>query len=377
MEKIKVFIVSSSQEKMAIIKNIIDKADDIVCTGIASSGIQALEKLGSKSPDIVIMNVEHNDENISGTIQRLYVSLQNCSIIMIYEQADFAALQQAVKSGVRNILKWPIEQKELVDNIRYLFNMESVRLKTKPKEASIKWQSQVVTVFGTKGGIGKTTIAVNLASALVKKGKKVAIIDLDLQFGDVGVFLDIDAKDSIAELIIENNPDMDKIKSYMHLHSSGISVLAAPKSPEYADTITASHIERIISTIRPYYDFIIVDTAPIFNDNTLTALELSNLVLFILTLDISTLRNAKISMGILDSLQHKAKTKIVSNREVENIITIKDAERIIDAPVCCRIPSDWKTATTALNKGVPFVLETPNSKISTAIYNLAAMISKM
>jgi pilus assembly protein CpaE len=376
LDKIKVFIISSSQEKANTIKNIIDKSEDIVFTGIADSGMQALEKLSSNVPDIVVMTVEHDDENITGTIQRLYVSLQNCSIILLYEQAEFSALQQAVKAGVRNILKWPVEQKELVDNIRYLYNMESVRLMNKPKEASIKWQSQVVTVFGTKGGIGKTTIAVNLAAALVKRGKKVAVIDLDLQFGDVGVFLDIDAKDSIAELITESNPDMDKIKSYMQLHSSGISVLAAPKSPEYADTVSASHIERIISTIRPYYDFIIVDTAPIFNDNTLTALELSNLVLFILTLDISTLRNAKISMGILDSLQHKAKTKVVVNREVENIISIKDAERIINAPFCSRIPSDWKTATTALNKGIPFVLETPNSKISVALCNLAAMIAK-
>jgi pilus assembly protein CpaE len=371
MNMINVSIISPSQEKTKYLKAALNNADGINIAGISDSGTKAVDKIILQAPDIVLFSPERPEEDISDIVRRLYISLPACSLILICGQADFSTLQQAVKAGVRNVLKWPLEAGELEDNIHYLYNVEALRLKNKPQENYTKWQSQVVTVFGTKGGIGKTTISVNLATALARMGKRVAILDLDLQFGDVGVFFDIDTKDSIAELVSENNFEIDKIKSYMQLHRSGVSVLCAPKSPEYAEAVTAEHVERIVASIRPHFDFVVIDTPPSFNDITITALEHSDLILFILTLDVSTLRNAKISMGILDSLQNREKTKIIVNREVENIISLKDAEKIIKSQVFGRIPSDWKTATMSLNKGVPFVIDMPGTKISAALYNLA------
>jgi pilus assembly protein CpaE len=273
-------------------------------------------------------------------------------------------------------MQWPVEQKQLIENIKLAANLEKMRNSTSgPGASNMSWGSKVITVFGTKGGIGKTTLAVNLAVKLSESKKKVALIDLDLQFGDVNVFLDIEPKDTLSELVQDNNTfDIDTIKNYMVLHSSGASVLCSPKSPEYAETITPSHIEKIINTIRPFYDYIIIDTPPVFNECTLTAIEISSKFLFVIALDISTLRNAKISMNLMESLQQVEKVNLVVNREVESIITVNDAEKIMGGKILVRIPADWKTATAALNKGVPFVKGYPNAKLSSVISDLASKL---
>ncbi|MDR3552318.1 MAG: AAA family ATPase [Clostridia bacterium] len=374
MEKLRVYIISPSKEKSEAVIKSLAPAKDIDVSGTAAPGAGALGGLSGGSPDAVIMvsdgDAQGSDAVIFETVQRLYVSMPSCPIILIDERQDIEVLQKAVKAGVRNILRWPPDQKELADNIRYLCNLEATRRSGAP-QSGLQWQSQVVTVFGTKGGIGKTTVAVNLAAALSSMRKKVAILDLDLQFGDVGVFLDLEAKDTISELVTESAIDIDRISTYLMLHSSGINVLCAPKSPEYAETVGSNHVEQIISAIRHYYDYVIIDTGPVFNDPTLTALELSNNIFFILTQDVSTLRNAKISLGILDSLHHREKTGFIVNRESKGTITIPDCERVLGAPVVGRIPCDWNTAVNAINRGVPFIIDQPNSKISLAVQNLA------
>lgn len=369
MNMIQVFIISPSKPKIQTLSTLLRNSEDIRVAGASEGGKTALDKIISIAPDVVLFLPEDSGEDVSSIVQKIYISLPKCSPILICEQTDFSALQQAVKAGVRNILKWPLEPNELENSIHYLYQVESIRSKNQPAETS--YHARVLTVFGTKGGIGKTTISVNLAASLARMGKKVALLDLDLQFGDVGVFFDIDTTDSISELVSENNFEPGKIRSYMKLHQSGVSVLCAPKSPEYAEAVSAEQIGKIIDGIRPCFDYIIIDTPPIFDDKTITALEHSDTILFVLTLDVSTLRNAKISMGILNSLQNREKVKIIVNREVESIISVKDAEKVIKLPVFCRIPSDWKTATMSLNKGVPFVLDMPNVKISAAVYDLA------
>jgi pilus assembly protein CpaE len=305
--------------------------------------------------------------------ERVYMCRPGCSVILISEQINVEIYQQAIRAGVKNVMQWPVPQKELIENIKLAANLEKMRNSTAgPGANNMSWGSKVITVFGTKGGIGKTTLAVNLAVKLSENKKKVALIDLDLQFGDVNVFLDMEPKDTLSELVQDNNSfDIDTIKNYMVLHSSGTNVLCSPKSPEYAETITPSHIERIINTIRPYYDYIIIDTPPVFNECTLTAIEVSSKVMFVIALDISTLRNAKISMNVLESLQQIEKVNLIVNREVESIITVNDAEKIMGVKILARIPADWKTATAALNKGVPFVSGYPNAKLSNVVSELA------
>ncbi len=376
MEKIKVLVVADSEDKRYELKTILS-SDEIAIVAFSKTGAAVLDKAVSLLPEVVVMVGDKSINDYAEIAERIYMSIPTCTVLLLYENPAMDIIEKAMQAGIRKVLPWPCEKKTLIENIKLLSSVEKMRA-SNSKQNRVVWQSKVITVFGTKGGIGKTTIATNLAVALSRSGKKVAIIDLDLQFGDVGVFLDLEPKDSIAELVQERNIfDIDSIKSYMVLHSSGVSALCAPKSPEFADVVTGEHIDKIINTVRPYFDYVIIDSAPSYNDCSIAAIENSNAVLFIISLDISTLRNARISADVFETLNQKDKMKVVVNRDHESGITLKDAEKVLGCSMFMRIQSDWKTAISALNKGVPVVIDAPRSAIGQQFLHLADLVNDL
>jgi pilus assembly protein CpaE len=234
----------------------------------------------------------------------------------------------------------------------------------------------VVTVFGAKGGVGKSTLATNLAVKLAENKRKVALVDLDLQFGDVHLFLDIDPTDTIAELAQDLSvPNIDLIRSCMSVHTSGVHVLCAPKSPELAELVSPEKVQNILSLLRTYYDYVIIDTPPSLSDVTMTAIEAASTILFVVGLDISILKNSKLSFSLLDSLQQTDKIKLIINKmEKVSSITIDDVKSLTDSPIWSRIPSDNRVAITSLNRGIPFVIGVPNCELSRSVSDIAALI---
>ena len=374
MDKIKVLAVVEQEDLRLDLKNKLTQ-NDIAFVGFAKEH-SALEKVQSLTPNVVII-VNHPGNHTSLELaETIYVSLPGCFVILLCENIDIEMMQKAMEAGIRKVLYVGCTSDLLLESIRQGFLAEKARIQNYSSEI-VNSQSKLIAVFGAKGGIGKTTISVNLAVALAHAGKKVVVVDLDLQFGDVNLFFDLEPRDTIAELIQDKqNFDIDTIKSFIKLHSSGVSVLCAPKSPEFAEIIRGEHIEKIINTIRPYYDFIVIDTPPIFNETTITALENSDMVLLTTALDISTLRNTKISMDILESLQQKEKISLLINRNIPGIISIKDAQNILDFPIKYKISNDWKTAASALNKGNPVIIDAPHSVIGNELTGLGNAILK-
>jgi pilus assembly protein CpaE len=364
MEKIKVMIVGNNDHKIYEIKSLLG-IDEIAFVGFTKQGENALEKVMSLKPNVVLIQCDDDYDFAFDLSENIYVKIPGCAVIVIGgDVVEVDIIKKAMHSGVRKVLDLPIDATTLIENIKLAHDMEKTRV-TNTDTSSQNLQSKIITVFGAKGGIGKTTIAVNLAVALAKMGKKIAIVDTDLQFGDVNVFFDIDSKDTISELS-ENrkSSDIDAIKRYSVLHYSGVSVLCAPKSPEYAEYVTAKQIEVILNTMRPYFDYIIVDTTPLFNDSTMIAIESANLVLLVSGMDISTLRNTKTTLGILDALKQKDKVEVIINRIASAGITLKDIERVLEVQVKNKISFDFKTALSCHNKGVPIVIDAPRSTIA-------------
>ena len=373
MEKIKVMIVGSNDSKIYELKGELTH-EDIAFMGFSKQGAGAMEKVLSINPNVILIQCEEEYDDAVELAETVYIKMPGCCVIMLCDKLEGDIIEKAMLAGVRKVLQRPIDSKTLIENIKLAYSVERTRALNVNTSAT-NMQSRVITVFGTKGGIGKTTISVNLAVLLAQMGKKTAIIDTDLQFGDVNVFLDLDPKDTIAELAQDRNAsDIDAIKRFMMLHYSGVSVLCAPKSPEYAEYVTAKHIETIINTMRPHYDYIIIDTTPMFNDATLVAIENANLVLLVSALDISTLRNTRMCLNILDSIQQKDKVELIVNRITDGIITIRDVKRVLDMQIKNRISLDYKTALTSQNKGIPIVIEAPRTQIAQELTQIAKNI---
>jgi pilus assembly protein CpaE len=371
MEKIKVMIIGNNDNRIYEIKSLL-RSDKVAFIGFSKQDENVLEKAISLKPHVIIIQYDDEYNDAIDLAEKIYIKIPGCAVIFLCDSFDVSMLEKVMLAGVRKVLQFPIDVETLTENIELAHYMEKSRLENADSSATNNMQSRIITVFGAKGGIGKTTITVNLAVALAKMGKKVAIIDADLQFGDVNVYFDIDPKDTISELSQGNDAgDIDAIKRLMALHFSGVSVVCAPKSPEYAEYVSPQNIETMINTMRPFYDYILIDTAPMFSDITMVAIENSNLVLLISVPDISTLRNTKITLNILDSLQQKEKTELVINRLTKGLINLKDMQRVLNEPLKNTIAFDFKTAITAHNKGVPIVLDAPKSEIGKDLKKLA------
>lgn len=285
-------------------------------------------------------------------------------MILLTGTRDIEILTEAMSCGIGKVLTTDMEQSQIQEEII----SEIAKNRSRGTDAGEqKYDSKILSVFGTKGGAGKTTVSVNMAVALQKKGKKVLLIDLDLQFGDVGVFMDIPVYDTISDLVAENDYSLATVNSYLYTHSSGVRVLLAPQSPEFAELVKPTHVNAIIDAVKDSYDYIIFDLGPTLDDCVLQALELSDTVYFIITPEISTLKNAKNCMNVLNTLELSKKVKFILNKDGDSYVKKKDVESTLDEDIELVISSDPKTTIASINRGVPIVIASPKSKVGKEI----------
>lgn len=373
--KIKIMLISKMERTLAELRAMI-RDEELTVLSESPGGSAAIDNIENIGPDMIILSLDAGDPDVLSLAERVLLYRPRTFVVLVCRTMDLALVQSAMKIGAHNVVEFPRDPAQFAEYLKTVYRSETTRITAVTDNKSLAWMSRVITVFGSKGGLGKTTIAANLAVKLAESKKKVALVDLDLQFGDVYIYMDIEPKDTIAELVQEVFvPNIDSVRSYMVVHSSGVHVLCAPKSPEYADVVSAERIQSLLRLLRSYYDYVIIDTPPTFDDVTITAIEASSTVLFVTGLDISILKNSKLSISLLNSLQQKDKVRIVVNRAVEiNTVTLSDVQAVIGCPIWAKIPSDYKIAVSALNRGVPFVLGEPNCKLSQAIGDIARLL---
>lgn len=373
---ISIILVSKQSGLNRTLRTFLETDPELELESELSSADEALEKVDLLSPNILLIHAGDSDQDAISLAERVIQRKPRTFVILLMENVTLERMQMANAAGCHNIAPVPQEAKELCNLIHRVHNTENDRITALDSNERATWSSKILTVYGAKGGLGKTTIATNLALTMAKQKKKVCLIDLDLLFGDVHVFLDIEPKETISDLMLEHfSTSIDAVRAFMTVHPSGIHILCAPKTPEYAETVSGDRIQSLLALLRSYYDYIIIDTGVNFSDPTLAALEASTTILFLTGLDVSILKNSKLAMSILESLGQKKKVRVIINRAVEiNSITVSDVQRIIDAPILARIPSDYLVAVAALNQGQPFVQSAPKSKLTLAIRDIAEKI---
>ena len=370
---INIIVVSKQPNVSTMLREYLQTDEELEVLDELSNSDEVLEKLDLLSPNILLLHAGETDSDAISLAERVIQRKPRTFVILLMEHMTLERMQMAIAAGCHNITTVPDTARDLVDLVHRVYNSENDRILALDSNERATWSSKIITVYGAKGGIGKTTIATNLAMTLAAQKKKVALIDLDLLFGDVHVFLDVEPKETISDLMQENfKNSIDSVRAFMTVHSSGIHVLCSPKTPEYAETVSGERVQSLLALLRSYYDYIIIDTAVNFSDPTLAALEASTSILFVTGLEVSILKNSKMAMSVLDSLGQKKKVRIIVNRAVEiNSITAADVRRILDAPILARIPSEYLVAVAAINQGQPFIQSAPKAKISIAINDIA------
>jgi pilus assembly protein CpaE len=374
-ERIKVIIADDVRETRENIKTLLSFDERIEVVGEAENGEDAVFLVREVRPDIILMDINMPVKDGIKATEEISLEVPETTIVIMSVQIEQEYLRKAMTAGARDYITKPFTGEELVNTIVKTYNLETKRKQKSavPRDKG-EINSKIISIFSTKGGVGKTTIATNLAVTIARQTKKrVALLDFDLLFGDVAIHLNVSIKTTITELIKEiNTLDEELMEEYLVTHFSGVRVLPAPVKPEYAEYVTAQHIEKIIKVLKASYHYIIIDTAQNFNETTLTALDASDAVLFISTMDLPTIKNVKSGLEVMDSLHYSdSKVKIVLNKASEQFgITYKDFEDTVKNKIWISIPEDNQTVINSVNKGFPFVLTRAETKVAKSIYEI-------
>ncbi len=378
--KIRLIIADDVQATRENICKLMEFHPDIQVVGLAGSAAEAIDKTKIEQPDVILMDI--NMPGMDGITATEIINMEypDTSIIIMSVQGEKEYLRRAMMAGAKNYLVKPFTGDELVQAVKQAFEMARKRQKTViSNEPAAAKQGKVITVFSTKGGIGKTTIASNLAVALSqKKDAKIAILDADLQFGDVALFLNLTPRATLADLAGNSGMlDANVIQNYLLEYNRSLQLLAAPLRPEQADMVQGESLTAILKIMRNMFDYIIVDTAPVFNEPMLAVLDEADEILVLATLDLPTIKNIKLCLEIMDSLQYpKDKIKLLLNRaNSESSITLRKVEETLKVPITASFPSDGKTVVASVNQGIPFVVGRPETQVAKSVFKLADMIA--
>jgi len=375
-DKIRVIVADDIKETRENIKTLLSFNNRIEVVAEAKDGNEIVEKAREYLPDIILMDINMPEKDGIKATEEISIEMPGITIIIMSVQGDSEYLKRAMTAGAREYIIKPFTAEELINAV---INTYSIELQRKERlqmpKTDHRMKSKVITVFSTKGGVGKTTIACNLAAAMAQQSeKRVVLLDLDWFFGDVAIHLSIPVKNTISDMIKEMNQlDEDLAEEYLASHFTGVKILPAPARPEYAEYITAAYVEKIIRTLQESYHYVIIDTGQNFNETTLTALDLSEIILFVSTIDLPTIKNVKTGLEVMDSLHYSDnKVKIVLNKATEQFgIKYKDFEDTLKKNIWAYIPEDCATVINAANKGFPFVITRPETKVSRSIYDMA------
>ena len=236
----------------------------------------------------------------------------------------------------------------------------------------------VVTVFGARGGIGKTTVAINLAVALAHTGKRVALVDLHLRFGDVAILMDIPVECSIADLALpEEEINREMLQDCLYTHNTGVTILPAPVRPTDWRKVHAGHIERVVTLLAQTFDYVVLDTGWPFDHAMASALKLANTVLFVTTPDGAALEDTGRVLTMLCEWGFDSKKiRLVVDATNRAMPTQPhEIERALGHEVVAAVPYDRRVSTMT-QLGSPLVVSHPDSRAAQSIVRLAdAMVS--
>ena len=391
--KIRVIIVDDIAETRENIRKLLQFESDVEVIGTARTGREAIELSRDVKPDVVLMDINMPDMDGITATDAIRKALPYVQIVILSVQSDSNYMRRAMQAGASDFLTKPPTIDELNSAIRRAGSMAhderaklgqpvgavaghtSIGLVSVPLAST----GRVITVYSPKGGTGCTTIATNLAISLYNDDSPVLLVDGNLQFGDVAVFLNEQSKYSVVDLTSRADElDVDVVENVTVKHAqSGVKVLAAPNKPEQADTVTGEQFGKMLRFLKTAYSYVIVDTTSTLQDVTLAAIDSADILVLVTTQDIPSIKSCRLFLDVANAFgMDRSRIVFVMNKFDKRIgITPEKVGDNLKQEVLAVIPFEERVIVS-VNKGIPFLLADKTRPLSRAILLLAEVVRK-
>src|ERR1044071_1405738 len=330
---------------------------------------QVHEEIVRLKPSAAIIALGANPDQAVKLIQKLHTECPGTALISAAQSASGDLILQSLRAGAREFLHLPIKPEELKTVVDRISDFSTTQVEAPTK------RGRMIAVFSSKGGCGTSFIATNLAAV---NSERTVLVDLNLQAGALPLYLGVDPKYSIAE-IVENRSRLDEalIASFVTQCTPKLSLLAAPKQADSADEIQPEHVFEVLQRLRQSFDCVVLDPQHTFDSITLAALDQSDEIVLVLSLDIPAIRSTQRALEIFDRLGYpRKKVRIVVNRWSKQIdLDLRQVEKFLGEPFVGFVPSDYQTAVSSINLGTPLVKSDTNSKIAQEIKRISRKVN--
>ena len=389
-EKTRVLVVDDIAETRENIRKLLQFEADIEVVGAARTGKEAVQLTDELKPDVILMDINMPDMDGITATETIRQRNQVAQIVILSVQGDPNYMRRAMLAGARDFLTKPPMADELISAVRRAGEMarlersKSVQVaapsatSTKPSFGMSATSGRIIMVYSPKGGTGTTTLAVNLAITLNNEETKAVLVDGNLQFGDVAIFLNEQGKNTILDLAPRSDElEPEIVESVLIKHaSSGLRILAAPAKPEHADHVSSDQFAKLLKYLRQIYAYVIVDTTHLLNDITLAALDIADVVVLVVTQDIPAIKNTRLFLDLLTTIGvNRNRICFVMNRYDKRIsITPDKVSENLKQEIVGVIPLDERIVIPSVNRGVPFMVDNMTQPCARAVFSLAESI---
>ncbi|MDD2320221.1 MAG: AAA family ATPase [Geobacteraceae bacterium] len=370
---ISMVIIDSDQPSRDVIASIVRPfADTIRIEGSVDDFGEGLKLIQKTSANIVILEVSDLNRGVE-EIQYLLANHPQLSVIVSSFEKNPEWILKLMRTGAVEYLLRPIAQDELIQALTKVGRFWFAKPPTETKAGKI------IAVYYPTGGVGVTTVAVNLAAGLSSDSEKVALVDLNLLTGDISTFLDVNPSYTLSS--VTNNIarlDANFLMGVMTRHSSGPYVLTEPTEVDEAINITPEQVTRLLQFLKGIFDYVVVDWGGQLAGCTMAILENANLIFFTTVLSLPAIKTSKRYLTAMERKGiRKNRLKLLVNRYLPKAdIQIKDAERVLGYPVFTALPNDYENVISSVNKGIPLIKLLPRSPASKAFGTMVELTKK-
>ena len=371
--KIDTVIIDSDETSRGLVAGFLNKVEDINIAGEFQDAINSYAEVVEMHPNLIIVDISQRTQLTLDVIVKLSKNLRNVKIIVLSYDMDSELVIKALRAGAREFLLKPLIENDFLESVEKIKDLILGNINDTTK-------CKVITTFSNKGGIGKTSIATNLAVEIANlTNERVALVDLNFQMGDVTTFLDLNPAFDTSYVVnnLERIDETFLLSTLEKYKNTSLYVLADPPDLEQAEIITSENITTLINVLRSVFSYVIIDTTSSFDGKTITALDNSDLILLVAILNLPSVRNCQRCFDLFKRLGYqKDKIKLIINRYMENDeIKIEDVEDVLGHNVYYKIPNNYFTIINAINKGMPVSDINHQSNIAKAFRELAALLS--